>query len=54
MRRLETLLGPRDGYTLYAYGDSRGDKALLSAADFPFYKKFTDVEILNSKVSNPP
>lgn len=42
MRRLEALLGSRDGYTLYAYGDSRGDKELLSAADFPFYKKFTD------------
>jgi phosphatidylglycerophosphatase C len=41
MRRLGTLLGSRDGYTLYAYGDSRGDKELLSAADYPFYKKFT-------------
>ena len=41
MRRLEALLGSRDGYTLYAYGDSRGDKELLSAADYPFYKKFT-------------
>lgn len=41
MRRLETLLGPRDGYILYAYGDSNGDKALLSAADYPFYKSFT-------------
>lgn len=40
MRRLETLLGPREGYTLYAYGDSRGDKELLSAADFAFYKRF--------------
>ena len=42
MRRLEALLGSRDGYTLYAYGDSRCDKELLSAADYPFYKKFTD------------
>ncbi|MFA6903705.1 MAG: HAD family hydrolase [Gallionellaceae bacterium] len=41
MRRLETLLGPREGYTLYAYGDSRGDKELLSAADYPFYRSFT-------------
>ena len=41
MRRLETLLGSRDGYTLYAYGDSRGDKELLSAADYPFYRSFT-------------
>jgi phosphatidylglycerophosphatase C len=42
MRRLEALLGPREGYTLYAYGDSRGDKELLSAADFPFYRKFSN------------
>ena len=41
MRRLEALLGPREGYTLYAYGDSRGDKELLSAADYAFYKSFT-------------
>lgn len=41
MRRLQALLGPREGYTLYAYGDSRGDKELLSAADFPFYRSFT-------------
>ena len=40
IRRLQALLGPREGYTLYAYGDSRGDKELLSAADFPFYKSF--------------
>lgn len=41
MRRLEALLGQRDGYILYTYGDSRGDKELLSAADYPFYKSFT-------------
>ena len=41
IRRLETLLGTLDNFTLYAYGDSRGDKELLSAADYPFYKKFT-------------
>ena len=44
MRRLQALLGPRKGYTLYAYGDSRGDKELLSAANYPFYKKFNDDE----------
>jgi len=42
MQRLENLLGLRGGYTLYAYGDSRGDKELLAAADFPFYKSFTE------------
>ena len=40
VRRLETLLGNRDNYTLYAYGDSRGDRELLSWADHPFYQKF--------------
>jgi phosphatidylglycerophosphatase C len=42
VKRLEALLGAREGYTLYAYGDSRGDKELLSAADFPYYKSFTN------------
>ncbi len=40
-RRLEALLGPRDEYTLYAYGNSRGDQELLAMADHSFYRKFT-------------
>lgn len=39
-RRLEELLGNRDEYILYAYGDSLGDRELLSMADYPFYQKF--------------
>jgi phosphatidylglycerophosphatase C len=39
VRRLEALLGDKDGYTLYAYGDSRGDKELLSSADYAYYKR---------------
>jgi len=39
VRRLEALLGPRSGYTLYAYGDSRGDKELLSTADYAYYRR---------------
>jgi phosphatidylglycerophosphatase C len=39
-RRLEELLGPREGYQLYAYGDSRGDQELLSYATYPFYRTF--------------
>lgn len=39
VRRLEELLGSRSGYTLYAYGDSRGDKELLSGADYAYYRK---------------
>jgi HAD superfamily hydrolase (TIGR01490 family) len=38
-RRLIELLGPKDGYCLYAYGDSRGDKDILNLADYPFYRK---------------
>ena len=36
VRRLEELFGPLKKYTLYAYGDSRGDKELLAGADYPF------------------
>jgi len=39
VRRLDALLGPRNGYTLYAYGDSRGDRELLSVADYAYYRK---------------
>lgn len=39
VRQLEALLGGRSSYTLYAYGDSRGDKELLSAADHAYYRQ---------------
>jgi phosphatidylglycerophosphatase C len=39
VRRLEAILGARNGYILYAYGDSRGDKELLSIADYAYYRK---------------
>lgn len=38
-RRLHALLGEREAYTLYAYGDSKGDKELLAMADYTFYRK---------------
>lgn len=38
-RRLLELVGPKENYILYAYGDSRGDEELLSHADYPFYRK---------------
>lgn len=53
IRRLEALLGPREGYTLYAYGDSRGDKELLSAADFAFYRNFGE-DGKSDGAQNPP
>ena len=34
-RRLLELLGAREGFVLYAYGDSAGDHELLEMADFP-------------------
>jgi len=40
VRRLEELLGPKTNYTLYAYGDSRGDQELLELADHAFYRRF--------------
>lgn len=38
-RRLSALIGPLQNYIIYAYGDSEGDKELLAASDFPYYKK---------------
>ncbi len=42
IRRLQELLGPLDAYEIYAYGDSRGDKELLEAANFPFYRRMPE------------
>jgi HAD superfamily hydrolase (TIGR01490 family) len=39
-RRLAELLGERRYYRLYAYGDSRGDQALLDYADYAYYRRF--------------
>lgn len=38
--RLKELLGDRENYLIYAYGDSLGDKELLEFADYPFYRLF--------------
>jgi phosphatidylglycerophosphatase C len=40
--RLRTLLGDLAGVELYAYGDSRGDRELLAAAQHAFYRPFRD------------
>lgn len=40
-RRLVELLGPKENYELYAYGDSRGDADLLALADHAYYRGFT-------------
>lgn len=35
VRRLLELLGPKEEYILYAYGDSQGDLDMLALADYP-------------------
>ena len=37
-RLMEYLETEEKDFTLYAYGDSRGDKELLGFADYPFYR----------------
>lgn len=44
VRCLEALIGSTKNFTIYAYGDSPGDKELLSIADYPFMKKMKDEE----------
>ena len=39
-RRLRESIHKLDNYTIYAYGDSRGDRELLELADHPFYRRF--------------
>jgi HAD superfamily hydrolase (TIGR01490 family) len=40
--RLRALLGDLAEFELYAYGDSRGDRELLAAAQHPVYRPFRD------------
>ncbi|QPN70355.1 flippase-like domain-containing protein [Synechococcus sp. CBW1108] len=40
VRRLAAHLGPLDGLTIEAYGDSKGDRELLQAAALPHYRSF--------------
>ncbi len=40
--RLLEKFPDRETYSLYAYGDSNGDKELLALADYPFYRSFTE------------
>lgn len=41
INRLTAILGPRSAYTLYAYGNSRGDAEMLESADHSYYCRFT-------------
>lgn len=40
VKRLKEAFGNKEHYTLYAYGDSRGDKELLALAEYPYYRYF--------------
>jgi len=42
VRRLREHLGPLEGLTIEAYGDSKGDRELLQAATRPHYRSFAD------------
>ncbi len=42
VNRLREELGDLDRYCIYAYGDSKGDRELLSLADRAYYRKFDD------------
>jgi phosphatidylglycerophosphatase C len=40
IKRLNMALGTLSHYCIYAYGDSKGDRELLSHADYAFYRSF--------------
>lgn len=42
VRRLRALLGDLDGFELYAYGDTNGDRELLAAAQHAAYRPFRE------------
>lgn len=42
VRRLEELLGSKSEYTLFAYGDSRGDQEMLALADYSYKGTFAN------------
>ncbi len=40
--RMRAVLGDLEQYCIYAYGDSKGDRELLSVATYPYYQIFSD------------
>lgn len=48
-RRLKELLGPKENYLLYAYGDSPGDRELLAMADYAFFRTMGKTTDLSSR-----
>ena len=43
-RRLELWLQNKEDYTVYAYGDSRGDHEMLAFADYAFYRRLPEAK----------
>ena len=53
VKRLKALLGDLSQYCIYAYGDSRGDRELLDAADYSYYRPFQDTTAAESQGLTP-
>ncbi|MEO1374327.1 MAG: HAD-IB family hydrolase [Cyanobacteria bacterium J06635_10] len=53
VERLTEVLGDLSQYCIYAYGDSRGDREMLDAATFAYYRKFHDTEEVEPKKAKP-
>lgn len=51
VKRLLELVGGRETFRLFAYGDSRGDHELLDSADWAYYRTMPPVEKDDSRVS---
>lgn len=54
VRRLRHHLGPLDGLSIEAYGDSKGDRELLQIATRPHYRSFDDQPVPYPAVSLEP
>ncbi|MEO1522676.1 MAG: HAD-IB family hydrolase, partial [Cyanobacteria bacterium J06633_2] len=54
VHRMKACLGELERYYIYAYGDSKGDRELLSVANCPHYRTFLDSNQLSSNEALPP
>jgi uncharacterized membrane protein YbhN (UPF0104 family) len=54
LRRLRAAIPDLDDVELYAYGNSRGDRELLDAADHAFYRSFGPSDDPDSPDPSPP
>ncbi|MGD1914548.1 MAG: HAD-IB family hydrolase [Rivularia sp. (in: cyanobacteria)] len=53
VERLTEVLGDLSQYCIYAYGDSRGDREMLNAATFAYYRKFHDTKEVEPQGAKP-